>query len=166
MRRKDKVLGFAAALVLVAAVALAGVVWAQTSGLSPGQGRGFHVRGLMALNYVARQLNLTAEQKQQIKDIVKSRKDDIKALVDQGFAAHKALRQAIATGNNDQIAAAVSQVSAVQLKAAQLRAQLRARIYSDVLQPDQRTKADQLAAQFDQKADQWRQRIEQFLDSL
>ena len=117
----------------------------------------------MALNYIGRQLNLTAQQKQQIKDIVRGRKDDIKALVDERFAARKALRQAIAGGNDDAIAAAVNQVSAVELKGARLRAQLRAKIFSDVLQPDQRTKADDLLARFEQRADRRRQRVEQFL---
>ncbi len=163
--RVNRVLSFAAALTLLVAVAAA-VVWAQTPGTWSGKGHGFGFRRFVTLNYIGRQLNLTATQKQQIKDIVRGRKDDIKALVDQGFAARKALRQAIAGGNNDAIAAAANQVSAVQVKAAQLRAQLRAKIFSDVLQPDQRSKADQMLAQFEQKAEQRRQRVEQFLEKF
>jgi Spy/CpxP family protein refolding chaperone len=164
--RSNKVLGFAAALALGLAVVSAAVVWAQAPGAAAGRAWGFGFRRLVALNYLGRQLNLTSQQKQQIKDIVGSRKDDIKALVDQGFATRKTLRQAIAGGNSDEIASAATQVSAVELKGAQLRAQLRARIFSDVLQPDQRSKADQLAAQFEQKADRWRQRIEALLDTF
>jgi Spy/CpxP family protein refolding chaperone len=164
--RTSSALRLAAGLVLIVAVVSAGVVLAQAPGSPFGKGRGFGFRRMIALSYMARQLNLTDQQKQQIRDIVKSHKDDIKALVDQGFAARKALRQAIASGNNDQVAGAVSQLSGVELNAAQLRAQIRAKIFSDVLQPDQRAKADQLSVQFEQKADRWRQRIDQFLDQL
>jgi Spy/CpxP family protein refolding chaperone len=164
--RANKVLGFTAALTLAVAVVAAAVVWAQASGTMAGKGGRFGLGRLMTLNYVGRQLNLTAQQRTQVKDIVRSHKDDIKALVDQGFAARKALRQAIAGGNADAIAAAVQQVASVQLKGAQLRAQVRAKIFNDVLQPDQRSKASDLLAQFEQKADQRRQRIDQFLDTF
>jgi len=161
--RTNRLLGFAAALALLVGIATAAVVWAQTPGTWSGKGHSFGFRRFIALNHIGRQLNLTAQQKQQIKDIVKGRRDDIKALVDERFAARKALRQAIAGGNDDAIAAAVNQVSAVELKGARLRAQLRAKIFSDVLQPDQRSKADDLLARFEQRADKRRQRVEQFL---
>jgi Spy/CpxP family protein refolding chaperone len=164
--RVNRLLGFAAALTLLVAVVAAAVVWAQAPGAWAGRVHAFGFRRYMALNYIGRQLNLTAQQKQQIKDIVRGRKGDVKALVDQGFAARKALRQAIAGGNNDAIAAAASQMSAVVVKGAQLRAQLRAKIFSDVLQADQRSKANELLAQFEQKADQRRQHAEQFLDEF
>ena len=164
--RMNRVLGFAAALTLAMAVGAAAVVWAQSPRPWPGKNRGFGVRRFMALNYVGRQLNLTDQQMQQIKDIVRNHKDNIKALVDQGFAARKALREAIAGGSGDLIAAAVQQLSAVQLKGAQLRAQLRAKIFSDVLTPEQRSKAGDLLAQVEQRADRRRQRIDQFIDGF
>ncbi len=162
--RVNRVLGFTAALTLVVAVIAAAVVWAQAPQTWAGHGFGF--RGLAALHHVGKQLNLTAQQTQQIKDIVRTHRDDIKALVDQDFAAKKALRQAIAGGNNDAIVAASEQVSAVQLKGARLRAQIHARVFSDVLQPDQRAKAVSLLAEFEQRADQRRQRIDQFIDQF
>ncbi len=162
--RVNRLLAFTAALGLVAAVGAAAVVRAQAPAARMGHAFGFH--GVMGLRYLGRQINLTTAQKQQIKDIVKVHKDDIKALVDQGFAARKSLQQAIAAGNNDAIASAAQQLSAVQVKGAQLRALLRAKIYSDVLQPDQRAKADQILAQFEQKADQRRQRIDQAIERL
>lgn len=161
--RANKVWAFAAVLTLVVAVVCGAIVWAQ----APAGGGRQHLlglRGFMTLRRAGRQLNLTAQQTQQIRDIVTGRKDDIIALLDQSFAARKALRHAIAGGNSDEIAAAVNQVSAVELRGAQLRAQIRAKVFSDVLQPDQRSKADQLLAQIDQRADQRRQRIERFLD--
>jgi Spy/CpxP family protein refolding chaperone len=164
--RVNRVLGLTAALTLAVAVGAAAVVWAQVPRTWSGKGRGFGLRPLMALSYVGRQLNLTDQQKQQIKDIVRSHKDDIKALVDQGFATRKALREAVAGGNSDAVAAAAQQVSAVQLKGAQLRAQLRAKVFGDVLTADQRSKAGDLLARFEQKADQRRQRIDQFIDSF
>ncbi len=163
--RLNRILGVAAALTLGVAIVLAAVVRAQAP--APGTARpgiGFKILG--ALNYISRELDLTAQQKQQIRDILRARRDDIKATVDQGFAARQALGVAITGGGDDEIAAAVKQVSAAELKGAQLRAQIRARIYSDVLQPDQRAKADQLTAQFEQKLDQWRSRIDAMLAGL
>jgi Spy/CpxP family protein refolding chaperone len=159
--RTDRILGFAAALVLIVAVACAGVVWAQTSGSPMAKGFG---RRMMALTYVARQLNLSDAQRQQIKTIVKAHKQDIKALVDGRFAARRALRQAIAGGNADQIAAAASQMSSVELKAAQMKALIRGQVFGEVLQPDQRSKAEELLSQFEQKADARHQRIDRFLE--
>ena len=164
--RTNRVLELAAALALIVAVVCAGIVRAQAGESPLGKRRGFGFGRIMALNHVARQLNLSAGQRQRIKDIVRSHKDDIKALVDQGFAARTALRQAIAGGNGDQIAGAVSQMSGVELKAAQLKARIRAQAFSEVLQPDQRTRADQLLAQLAQGADRRRQRIERFLDQF
>lgn len=164
--RANRVLGLAAALTLVIAATLAAIVWAQAPAAGSSRGPGFGVRRFMALNYIGRQLNLTAGQKQQIKDIVKAHKDDMKALVDQGFAARKALRQAVAGDNNDEIASAVNQLSAVELKRAQLRAQIRAKIFTTVLQPDQRSKANDLLSRADRRADRRRAQIERFLDGL
>ncbi len=161
--RANKVWAFAAVLTLVVAVVCGAIVWAQAPEGAARQ-RLFGLRALIAFRHVGRQLNLTAQQTQQIRQIVEGRKDDIRALLDQSFAARKALRHAVAGGNHDEIAAAVSQMSAVELKAADLRADLRAKVFNDVLQPDQRSKAEQLLSQFDQKADQRRQRVERYLD--
>ncbi len=161
--RTNKVLTLFSILALTVAIGSAGVVIAQTR-RNAGAGGGFHA--LRAFNHLAQQLNLTDQQRQQIKDLVRSHKEDIKALIDQGFAERKALREAIVAGNNDQISAAVNRLSAVELKGAELEAQLRAKVFNDVLQADQRAKAEQLLAQFQQKADQRRQRLEQFLDQM
>ncbi len=160
--RINRLLGFAAALALIVAVASAAAVWAQTTGAGAGRRGRFHVG--RALGHISRQLNLTDQQKEQIKGILRSHKADIKAAVDQRFAARKALRQAVASGDTSQISAAASQLSAAQVKAAQLRAQIRSAIFSSVLQPDQRAKAEQLAAQFEQKARERQQRIDRRID--
>ncbi len=162
--RTNKVLGLAAALALIVALVSAGVVVAQTKRNATGVGRGFYAA--RAFNHIGQEIGLTDQQKQQIKDIVRSRKTDIKALIDQGFAARKALREAVAANDDDHIAAAVTQLSGVERKAAELKAQVRAKVFSDVLQPDQRAKADQLLSQFEQKADQRRQHIEEWLDRM
>ncbi len=163
--RANKGLAFAAVAVLVLSVASAAVVRAMQT---PGGATGGHRLGLgplAALNYVGRQLDLTDEQRQQVKDIVRSRRDDIKGLVDQWFAARKTLRQAIDSGNPGAIAAAMSQVSTVEMKGAQLHAALRSRVFSEVLQPGQRTRAAAAEARFERRADQLRQRIDAFLDA-
>ncbi len=164
--RAERILGFAAALALAIAVISAAIVWAQAPAGRGAWRRGIGFPGFTALDRIGRQLNLTADQKRQIRDIVKARKNDILALVDQGFAARKALRHAVAGGNSDEIAAAVNQQAAVQLKRVELRAQIRSKIFSDVLTPDQRSKANDLLSQADQRADRRRQRIEQFLGKL
>ncbi len=165
--RANRVFALAAATMLVVAVASAAVVRArQAPGGTIGGHRGFGMGPLMALNYISQQLNLTDQQKQQVKDIVRSRRDDIKALVDQWFSARRTLRRAIDGGNDQDVASAVSQVASVEVKAAQLHAALRARIFTEVLQPDQRARAAELETRFGQKADQWRQRIDAFLDAL
>ncbi len=160
--RINRLLGFAAAMALIVAVTSAAVVWAQTGGA--GLGRGWRFGPRRAFAHVSRQLNLTDQQKEQIKGIVRSRKTDIKALVDQRFAARQALRRAVASGDSGQISAAVKQLSDAQLKAAQTGAQIRAAIFANVLQPDQRAKAEQLAAQTEQKASQRQQRIDRMID--
>ncbi len=160
--RFNRLLGFAAALTLIVAVASAAVVWAQTNGT--GVGRRGRLGFGRTLGYISRQLNLTDQQKEQIKSIVRSHKADIKAAVDQRFAARTALRQAVASGDNARISAAVGQMSDAQLKAAQLRAQVRSAVFTTVLQPDQRAKAEQLAARHERKASQRQQRFDRMID--
>ncbi len=163
--RANKVWAFAAVLTLTISVVCGAIVWAQAPPRAGGQHL-FGLRALMVLRHAGRQLNLTAEQRQQIRSIVESRKDDIKAVLDRSVAARKALRRAVVGDNHDEIAAAVNEVSAAELKAADLRADIRAKVFSEVLQPDQRAKADQLLSQADQRADQRRHRIDRFLDKF
>ncbi len=168
MKGVNRLLGVGAVLVVVAALASAGVVWAQGRGKGTGRGMGpgFGMGRLMMLNRLGRELNITDQQKQQIKDIVKGHKAQIKSLVDSGFAAHKALRQAVTANDSRAIAEAVGQLSSVERDGALLKAQLRVQIFGSVLDADQRTKADQLMAQFEEKAEARRQRIDQFLEQF
>lgn len=161
--KTNRLFAFAAAVALVVAVTSAAVVWAQAR-TDPGT----HVRFgfIRALARIGRQLNLTDQQKEQIKGIVRSHKADIKALVDQRFAARKALRDAVAGGDSTQIASAARQWSDVQVKATQLRARIRAAIFGNVLQPDQRAKAEQLESRFEQRASRRHQRIDAFIDGF
>ncbi len=165
----DTVLGIAAGLMLVAALASAGVVlWAQAPNRPGATGAG-HLFGrgpLQMLNFAARQLNLTDVQTQQIKDVVRGRKAEIKGLVDDWFAARKALRQAVDADNSAAIADAIKRMSDVERSGAQLKAQIRSEIFNTVLNADQRTKAARLEQQLDQRADGLRQRIDRFLDQM
>ena len=164
--RTSKLWAFAAVLTLVVALVCGAVVWAQTPLRGGGRQRLFGLRAVIALRHAAHQLGLTAQQRQQIRQIAAGRKDEIKSLVDQSVAARRTLRHAIAGGNHDEIASAVTQLSAVELKVADLRADLRAKIFNDVLQPDQRAKANELLSRFDQRADARRQRNDQSLDKF
>ncbi len=166
----DTVLGIAAGLMLVAALASAGVVlWAQAPsrpGATGAMGHGFRRGPLQMLNFAARQLNLTDVQTQQIKDVVRGRKAEIKGLVDDWFAARKALRQAVDADNSAAIADAIKRMSDVERSGAQLKAQIRSEIFNTVRNADQRAKAASLEQRFDQRADGLRQRIDQFLDQM
>jgi Spy/CpxP family protein refolding chaperone len=164
--RSNRLLAIGGVLVLVLGLASAAAVLAQTRGGSSRSslGAGFGFGRAMRLTRLARLLDITAQQKQEIKDIVTAHKPEIKHLVDSGFAARKALRQAVAANDSRAIADAVGQLSNVERDGATLKAQLRTQIFGSVLTTDQRAKAAQLLSEFEQKAEARRQRIDQFLD--
>ena len=112
-------------------------------GMGPG-GRG--PMGGMILRGLA-QLNLTADQKTQIKAIAESHKADRKALADRMIAARGALRDAITADKVDEAAirAKAADVAAIDADAAVLDAQVHAQVFA-LLTPDQQAKAKQLEA--------------------
>ena len=112
-------------------------------GMGPG-GRG-PMGGLMIRGLG--QLNLTDEQKTQIKAAMESHKDDFKAFAEKTMAAHVALQDAITADKVDEgaIRARVAEAAAVEADAAVLRAQVHAQVFA-LLTPDQQAKARQLEA--------------------
>ncbi len=98
------------------------------------------------MGYLARQLNLTDAQKQQVKSIWQSQKTTMRPLMQQMTQNRVAMLTATSNGAYDQ-----AQVTALANQRAQLMAQMtvqkeaiRHQIYAQVLTSDQRATADQL----------------------
>ncbi len=145
MRSKYWTVAIATLVLILGGVAV--LSYAQDSATSTTQ-KAWHGRhGHMA--YMARELNLTDAQKTQIKQIFQANKSTGLPLMQQMAANKEAMLQATANGNYDQ--AKIQQLANQQ---AQLMSQLivqkqaiRHQIYTQVLTPDQRTKAEELRAQ-------------------
>ena len=159
MRSKFWMVAVAMLALLVGGVAL--LSYAQESATSTTQ-KAWHGRhGRMA--YMARELNLTDAQKAQIKQIFQANKATGLPLMQQMAANKKAMLEATANGNYDQ--AKIQQIANQQ---AQLMSQLmvqkqaiRHQIYTQVLTPDQRTKAEELRAQQISRIDSRMQKLSQ-----
>jgi|SRR5579864_3257266 len=125
----------------------AGMLFAQTpappaQGSAPGQQRQWH-RGPM-LDRMASELNLTDDQKQQVKSILDSARQSAQPVAQQLRQDRQALRDAVQSGksdaNIDQLSGDVGNLTG-QLTAIHTKAF--AKIYA-LLTPDQRTKAQAL----------------------
>ncbi len=151
--------GVTAALLMVGTLAV-GAVSAQQSGgqnqpawqgRGPGMGRmGPGMRGMGLFLPGMRQLNLTDDQKQQIKTIFSNHKDDFKAIADRARPARQALQDAIASGDEAAIRQHSSELAAVQTDRALLASKVHAEVFK-VLTPEQQQKAQTLIKQFEQR---------------
>jgi Spy/CpxP family protein refolding chaperone len=138
--------------VAMLALALGGVAmlsYAQESATSTTTSQGaWHGRHGRRMAYMARELNLTDAQKAQIKEIFQANKATGLPLMQQMAANKKAMLEATANGSYDQ--AKIQQLANQQAQlASQLIVQkqaIRHQIYTQVLTPDQRTKAEELRA--------------------
>jgi protein CpxP len=130
-----------AAIALIGAVVVSAAVYARHHG-----GLGGH-RGFMG--HIARELNLTDAQQTQIKSIIEAEKQKAEPLLAQVKSNRQQLRDATTGGKFDE--AQVRQIAAQQAQTmAELivtKERVKARIYNEVLTPEQRTKADQLLQQ-------------------
>lgn len=142
---KTKVWSVAVALLALVLCGTAILAYAQqndeNSGASAWAG---HRHGHMA--YLAKQLNLTDAQKQQIKTMAEAQRTTMRPLMQQIAQNRLAMLNATASGAFDQ-----AKVQAIANQQAQLmsqllvqKAQLHSQIYNQVLTADQKAKADQL----------------------
>jgi Spy/CpxP family protein refolding chaperone len=138
----------------VAVLAIAGWAQMQSQGGGPGRHRHF-------MAYITKQLQLTDAQQAQIKSMWQAQKPAIQPLLQQLAAGRKQMLQLTSNGAFDQ-----GQVSTLAQQQAQVIAQLMvqrqkliSQVYSQVLTPDQRTKAEQLRVQHEQRIDKWLQRM-------
>jgi Spy/CpxP family protein refolding chaperone len=124
----------------------------------PGGPLGLIGRGLHALD-------LTDEQREKIRAIAESHRDELKAIADRGQPAREALHDAVTAPVADEnaIRAAAAGVAAVEVDAALLHAKVHAEVFS-VLTPDQQKKAEELRARMQERMKEGRDRIRKRLD--
>jgi Spy/CpxP family protein refolding chaperone len=130
------------ALVLCGAAALS---YAQQSNENaPAAGWGEHHHNHM--ERLAKELNLTDAQKQQIKTIMQSQRTTMRPLMLQMAQNREAMLSATASGAFDQakVQSLANQQSQLMAQLMVQKASIRSQIYNQVLTPDQKTKADQL----------------------
>lgn len=155
-----------------AALALGSFGLAEVVSAQPAESRGWG-RGMPGMRHggpmmdgpgrdgglLLRQLDLTDAQRDQIRAINEAHRDEARALGEKARAAREAMRHAMRAETVDEsaIRAASAATAEVQAERALLGARIRAEI-NQVLTPEQREKAKQLAAEREQRM---KQRLEQ-----
>ncbi len=103
--------------------------------------------------YVAHELNLSKQQEQRIRSMWQTERPAVSDLLQQFAAESKEMDQATAKGDLDE--SKVQEIAAEQgatlSKLLVEKEHFKARIYKSVLNPDQRTKADELQSRWQQR---------------
>lgn len=151
----------AAGISLCAGMAIAQDQTAPPEGPKHGMHRPF--AGGPEFGMFLHQLNLTDDQKAQVKQIFQSEKTTIKPLMEQQRNSHEQLAQLIVGGNFDQAKASaiVAQESQSHLQLELEHAKIASQIFQQVLTQDQKTKVTQILAQHEQRMQQHMQNEEQ-----
>jgi protein CpxP len=106
-------------------------------------------------------LNLTDAQREQVRTIMQSHRDEGRALGDKAHTALDALRKASeGTVDEGAIAQQGQAIGTVIGEAAVLRAKVRSEVFA-ILTPEQHAEANKLQAQRQQRMDQMKQRFQQ-----
>lgn len=113
------------------------------------------------LGYVAHDLNLSDAQKSQIKSVWQTERPTISALMHEFTAENKEMDAATTQGNLDEskVQEIADRQGTTVSKLLVERERLKAKIYTNVLTPEQRTKADELQAR-------WHSRLDRIADKL
>ena len=116
-------------------------------GMRGGPGGPFGMAGLPL-----RELELTDTQREQVKAVMESHRDEQKAIGDRMQAARKALHEAIAADTFDETAvrAKAAEIGAVEADAAVLQARIKSEIFA-ILTPEQVKKAKDLRSQMENR---------------
>jgi protein CpxP len=116
-------------------------------GMRGGPGGPFGLAGL-----ALRELGLTDTQREQVKAVMESHRDEQQAIGDRMQTARKALHDAIAADTFDEAAvrAAGAEVGAVEADAAVLQAKIRAEVIA-LLTPEQVKKAKELRSEIENR---------------
>jgi periplasmic protein CpxP/Spy len=162
MTTKRILLGVGASLV---ALGLSAGLYASARNTSQGpppfSGRGMGPGGrgpggpMGMLPMLGRELGITDAQKEQIKNIAQSHRDEWKALADRARAAHGALNESVTSGTVDEalIRQRSAAVAAVEADMAVARARTHAEVFQ-LLTPDQQAKARELRTQMQERMKQ------------
>ena len=107
-----------------------------------------------------RQLDLTDEQRAQVRQVMDSHRDALKAIEERLQAAHRAQNDAVTAAQFDEqlVRTKAADLAAVMADAAVLHARIHGEAFA-VLTPEQQAKAAELKAQFQARADQFRQQV-------
>ncbi|HKO11907.1 MAG TPA: Spy/CpxP family protein refolding chaperone [Acidobacteriaceae bacterium] len=146
-----------AALVAIAGIAIAGAEshrgWCGYHSAHRGWG------GPVALGYVTHKLDLNQAQRKQIRSIWDAEKPAVSSLVAEFASEEKEMDQATAGGVLDggKVQEIAARQGATVSRLLVERAQLESKIYSTVLTPEQRTRADKMK-------EQWQDRMERMVN--
>jgi periplasmic protein CpxP/Spy len=125
-------------------------------GFGPGFGRG-GFGGPMAM---LRQLDLTEEQRTQVRQVMDGHRDELRAIGERLAAAHKAQHEAVTAATLDEqaVRAKSADLAQVMADAAVLRARVHSEVFA-VLTPEQQAKAAELKTQREARREQIRERV-------
>jgi Spy/CpxP family protein refolding chaperone len=141
---KTKLSSVATALLALLLCGTAMLSYAQQTDQNGGAAWAGHRHGHM--QYLAKQLNLTDAQKQQIKTIMQSQRATMRPLMQQMTQNRLAMLNATAGGTFDQakVQTIASQQAQLMAQLSVQKAQIHSQIYNQVLTAEQKAKADQL----------------------
>jgi protein CpxP len=108
---------------------------------------------------VLRQLDLTDEQRAQVRQVMASHRDELRAIGQKLRAAHRAQAEAVTASQFDEqaVRTRAAELAAISADAAVLRARVHSEVFA-VLTPDQQAKAAELKAQREARVQQRRER--------
>jgi protein CpxP len=153
----NRTIKFAGAAVL--ALGLAGAGLAADEGAGRGEGRGGR-HGRHGGDFM-RSLNLTEDQKAQLKTMREQQREALKPVFDQERALREQIREALESGNPD-----ASRIGQLEIQSHRLRQQIRAErekamaSFVNVLTPEQKAQWEQMKQQREQRRQQFKDREE------
>jgi Spy/CpxP family protein refolding chaperone len=158
---KTKFWSVAVALLALVLCGTAIFSYAQQNEAAGASGWSGHRHG--GMGFMARELNLTDAQKQQVKTMMQSQRATTRPLMQQLAENRKALLTVTANGAFDQakVQAIANQQSQAMAQLMVQKASIQHQIYTQVLTADQRTKADQMREKQMARIDQRLQRFSQ-----
>jgi protein CpxP len=106
-----------------------------------------------------RQLDLSEEQRTQVRQIMDGHRDELRAVGERVRAAHQAQNDAVTAAQFDEqaVRSKAAELAAVEADAAVLQAKLHSEVFA-VLTPEQQAKAAELKAQREARMQQFRER--------
>ena len=130
-----------------------GVAVASAVGMHRWCGHGWRHAG--PLGYLAHELDLSGPQRQQIRAMWQTERPAVISLVHEFAAESKEMDEATAKGNIDEGKAQeiAARQGATVAKFLMEKEHFKAKIYTTVLNPEQRTKADELQARWHERLD-------------